>query len=145
MHKRHGVELTLRTIPAELMRAQGGKRRLRFAERAEADLELVPSEEAQRLSVRLTAVRCPDPPTLRAKTEHQPGDWSELVASWSVDWCVGEEGFTPSWRSEPKHNGGAISLQSPSHDFGQQPISMVQVKVVTIYGDEIVRTLRVEC
>jgi adenine-specific DNA-methyltransferase len=144
MHKRHGVTLTLRTIPAELMRVRNNKAPLRFAERAEADLELVPSEQAQRLSVRLTGVRCPDPPKLRANAKHLPERWSELVASWSVDWCVGEDGFAPSWRSEPVRNGHEICLQSPAHDFGQQPISMVQVKVVTIYGDEIVRTLRVE-
>ena len=71
--------------------------------------------------------------------------WSQLIDSWMVDWSYATNGFAPSWRSYRTRKDREISLQTPAHDFSTQPVSDVQVKVLTVWGDEIVRTLRVEC
>jgi adenine-specific DNA-methyltransferase len=149
MKKQHQIALIQRTIPLELIRRLGKRQQLRFAERPELVLELVVGENARRLSIRLTDLHCPDPPQFR---QGKGGDaasselsWSELIDSWMVDWSYGGNGFAPSWRSYRTRKDRELSLQTPVHDFSKQKVSNVQVKVLTVWGDEIVRTLRVEC
>ena len=145
MRNKHGCRITLRTIDGEVTRYAGGRKKPRFGENAEVDLELVVGDDAKHLSIRLTDVRCPDPPKLRGDAKAPPTRWDELVDSWMVDWSFGDGGFAPSWRSYRTRAARDLSLETPAHDFSGATSSSVQVRVLTVFGDQIVRTLRVEC
>lgn len=118
--ERHGIALTLRTIPMELSR---GERQVTFAERAEVDL----SWQGKRL--RLERVRCPGNDDVRA--------WADLVDAWMVD---ARGGRCPDWRSYRTHGDRELELQTPPLELcGER----VRVVVLTVFGDEIARTLSV--
>jgi hypothetical protein len=136
---KHEVELSLRTIPVEAMRGKPGRGKLSFLERPEVELELVPRDDARRLSLRLTDLRCSSP-----LAEGDEASWSDLVDAWMVDWD-GEGEFEPSWRSYRTRDARDLALETPVHDFSSRDVTMVRVRVLTVFGDEIERQLRVEC
>ena len=130
--RERGVALTLRTIPIELAR-DDAPRRVRFVERAEFDAEVVRGEGGTS-SVRLTDVRCPDPPSLREQSG-TPAAWTDLVAGWWIDFESRAEAFAPSWWSQ--RDKSAPLLESPAQAIASQ----VRVRVVTVYGDHIDRRI----
>ena len=129
--RERGVELTLRTIPIELVR-DDAPRRVRFVERAEFDAEVVRGEGGTS-SVRLIDVRCPDPPPIREQSG-TPAGWSDLVAAWWIDFEA-RDAFAPTWGSQ--RDGSAPLLESPAQAIASQ----VRVRVVTVYGDQIDRRI----
>lgn len=133
---RHGITPTLRTIPADAM-ANKPRGDLRFAERPEVEVELVPREDARRLSVQLTELRCST-----ANLDGAP-DWRDLVDAWMVDWDARGD-FEPTWRSYRTPQSSEIAFETPAHDFSSRDVTGVRVRVITVFGDEVERQLRVE-
>ncbi len=144
MREQHGLELSLRLIPQELL--QGGpkrRRKLHFAELPDLQLELVVSDSPLRVHIRLLDLVVPSPPPRRGEQNQEPAAWHELIDSWMVDWSCQGAIFSPSWRARRDSNGETIALQTPQRDLAACG-GKVLVKLVTVYGDEIVRSLRVQ-
>jgi adenine-specific DNA-methyltransferase len=133
------VVLTMRTIPDEVVHGRPKPGKVRFAERPEIDLELIPRQDARQLSVRLVELRC----SSRLPADQAP-DWRELVEAWAVDWR-GAKDFEPTWRAYRTRRDRTIALETPAHDFSAREETPVLVRVVTVFGDEIERRLRVRC
>lgn len=129
-----GVRLELRTIPMEVVRRSSLRgAALRFPQRPEIDLEIDPEGDGVRL--RLRDLRGDD-------LDDMP--WSEAIDAWMVD--VGErsgEGapFCPRWRSFRSHRDRSLALETPVL-AGRGPF---RVKVITVHGDEVMRTIRLSC
>ncbi len=151
--REHSVNLSMCTVPIELVR---GAKKLPFLERTEVDLEVIPDGGARRLSVRITDAWCDDPSRLREdksnkgnKHETTELTWADYIDSWRVDFGTGaNEGpgeqtpaFTASWQAVRAKD--ELALQSPPHDFDSN--SRVKVKIFTVFGDEVDRTIRIEC
>jgi hypothetical protein len=143
----HGVELTMFTIPVELLRGSVSKKRLRFLERPEVELEMVPDGASTRLAVRITDVRCPEPSRWREdksnkgnKHERTELSWPDYIDNWRVDFR-GTGPFSPTWQAVRQRE--ELTLQSPSHSFEEE--TRVAVKVFTVFGDEVERTIRIVC
>ncbi|MEQ9323442.1 MAG: site-specific DNA-methyltransferase, partial [Polyangiaceae bacterium] len=133
---RHDVTPILRTIPPEAT-ARRTRGDLRFPERPEVEVELVPRQDARRLSVQLTELRC--------STAHLDGapDWRDLVDAWMVDWDA-NGAFEPTWRSYRTPQSPELAFETPAHDFSPREVTAVRVRVITVFGDEVERQLRVE-
>lgn len=136
LSSRHGVTLTLRTIPSEVVRGKP-RGKLRFPERPEVEVELVPRQDARRLSVQLTELRCST-----ATIDGSP-DWRDLVDAWMVDWDASGP-FEPTWRSYRTPQAPELTFETPAHDFSSREVTAVRVRVLTVFGDEVERQLRVE-
>ncbi len=142
----HDVELSMRTIPPELMRTTAGAPA--FLERPEVELELVADCDPRLLAVRLLAVRVPQPERFSEdksnkgnKDEATPLTWADFVDSWRVDFEGRSDVFAPTWQAT--REGTSMALVTPFHRF--TATTRVTVKVLTVFGDEIDRTIRVEC
>lgn len=125
-----GVRLELRTVPMDVVRRsslRGGS--LRFPCRPEIDLEVEADEVGMRL--RLAALRCDD-----------DGDmpWEEVVDAWMVGDATARP-LAPLWRSYRSHRDRSLALETPLLT-GAGPF---RVKVITVYGDEATRTIRLSC
>ena len=143
MRERHGVGLSLRTIPVELLRSRPKPGKAHFVERPEVELELCGCDDG-RWQILLTDLRCPDPPTVRESPGDQPLSFPELVDSWRVDWHGVEGAFTPSWCSHRSRADRLLVLKTPAQALAVGEGRSVRVKVVTVFGDEIARTLVME-
>lgn len=147
MKTEHGVDLVMRTIPLDLLREPHAE--LRFLERPEIELEMVRDETngaGSRLSVRITDVRCPDTTRLREdksnrgdKDHKTPLGWSDYIDTWRVDFEGSSETFAPTWQAA--RVGSRLTLATPAHPI--TPAAQVKIKVFTVFGDEVDRTL--EC
>ncbi len=137
---RHGVTLSLRTVPTELLRSRPKRGKAHFAERPEVELELEPVGEG-RWQVSLRDLRCPDPPRLRKSARDSALSFPEVVDSWMVDFESVQGVFAPTWCSHRSRADRQLALITPP-----LPVSKgsVRVKVITALGDEIGRTLTVE-
>jgi len=126
-----GIELAQQTVPMEICRGRK-RRKIAFPVRAEVEIELQPTEDARRLRVCLTDVRCGSDDDL---------SWAERIDGWAVDLSGGET-FCPTWRSYRSHGDRELELASPAHRFPPGD-HRVRVEVTTIYGDVVRRALRV--
>ncbi len=141
--KMDGVELTMRTIPHDVVRGLSCTA-AQFLERPEVDMEVV--RDAEGVLVRLVDARCPAPERLR-ETKSNKGNkadravlhWSDYIDTWRVDFGD-EDVFTPTWQSV--RDGDDLPLTSARH---QPPPERIRVKVITVFGDEIDRVLQVKC
>lgn len=148
MKREHGVELVMRTIPSGLMRAVS-PRKLRFLERPEVELEVVPANGSRELAVRITNVRCPAPSRLREDKSNKGNkkheaelSWSDYIDSWRVDFDgAASRTFTPTWQGLRGEEG--LPLSTPARHF--ESTTTVLLKVLTVFGDEIDRTIVIEC
>jgi adenine-specific DNA-methyltransferase len=124
------VRLELRTIPMDVVRQsslRGGG--ARFARRAEIDLEVETNGAGTKICLR--NLQCDD---------HGDLPWSEAVDAWMIDFA--HQGvFSPSWRSYRSQRDRSLALESPPNDCA----GSIRVKVITVYGDETTRTIRVSC
>ncbi|MBW2452926.1 MAG: site-specific DNA-methyltransferase [Deltaproteobacteria bacterium] len=137
MTERHSVAVSLRTIPFELLRSQPKRGKAHFAERPEVDLELAAVGE-DRWQVSLCDVRCPDPPRVRKSSGDTAMSFPEVVDSWMVDFQGDRGVFAPTWCSHRSRAARQLALTTPPRPVGARS---VRVKVVTVFGDEIARTL----
>jgi DNA modification methylase len=139
------IDLVQRGLPLELLRPDGLRRGLRFAERAEVEVA-VTVEATRRWRLRLTDVRCPDPPPLRGDARGKGGGpalpWSELIDAWMVDWGSRSEAFVPAWRSARSRHR-PLELETPAHEL-EPPHGDIRVKVFTVFGDEILHSIAVD-
>ena len=148
--ERDGLTLRLLTIPMEVVRRTGGRTAVRFAERPEVELEIERRDGA--VSLRLAGVRCPSavPSTTTSATSAQADAgaelaWQDQVDAWMVDWSFDGSDFEPTWRSYRSRSDRQLELVSPSVRPAVGGRCDVRVVVLTVYGDQVVRTLRVEC
>lgn len=150
MKKEHGVDLVMRTIPVDLMREMTASAQLLFLERPEIDLEMVhdgePAGETRQFAVRITDVRCPETSRLREDKSNKgdkqattPLIWSDYIDTWRVDFDGSSEPFAPTWQAA--RVGSQLTLTTPPRAIAS--LGQVKVKVFTVFGDEVDRTL--EC
>ena len=130
MRDEHGVTLTMRTIPIELARVASKRAKLSFAVRPEATLEVV--RQGDHTTIKLAGVRIVEPP-LKKGVELS---WQDMVDAWMIGW--GEGPFTPRWRSYRTRRDRELAFETPQLDVGDD---VVVVKVLTIFGQEIIRRL----
>jgi adenine-specific DNA-methyltransferase len=143
MVSRHGLGLSLRTIPTELLRSRPKRGKLRFAERPEVALRLIEGDEGSWQLV-LADLRCPDPPKVRAAPGGIELGFPDLVDSWMVDWRGAEGAFSPSWCSHRSRADRQLALKTPFTTVAGGQRRSLRVKVVTVFGDEIARSVVLE-
>ena len=132
----HGVELTMRTIPVDLLRGRASGP-ADFVERTEVDLSVDRREGSA--SVRLLGVRCDNPTRLREDKSNRANkheltelSWSDFVDTWRIDFSGGDT-FCAQWQGA--RTVGEFMLESPRH----KAQSKIRVRVVTVFGDLVER------
>ena len=60
-----------------------------------------------------------------------------------VDWDA-NGAFEPTWRSYRTPQSPELAFETPAHDFSPREVTAVRVRVITVFGDEVERQLRVE-
>ncbi len=143
MIARHGLGLSLRTIPTELLRSRPKPGKVHFPERPEVALELIECHDGG-WQLELADVRCPDPPKVRKSPGGTSLRFPELVDSWMVDWHGVEGAFTPCWCSHRSRADRQLTLKTPVQAAADGEARSLRVWVVTVFGDEIARTIVVE-
>jgi len=143
MVERYGMGLSLRTIPTELLRSRPKPGKVHFPERPEVALELIECPDGA-WQLELADVRCPDPPKVRKSPGGTPLRFPELVDSWMVDWHGVEGAFTPCWCSHRSRADRQLTLKTPVQVAADGEARSLRVLVVTVFGDEIARTIVVE-
>jgi len=126
----HAVGLTLRTIPVELIRASNHSG-LCFSEPPEIDVEVIGGADGP--CVRLSGMRC-------AESSEAARCWSDLVDSWMVDWRKEHAGpFEAGWHSY-RGRDRELAFETAALDPN---VEHVVVKIITVFGEAVVRALPV--
>ena len=89
-------------------------------------------------------LRCPDPPTVRQSPGGAGMTFPEVVDSWMVDFQGADGAFTPSWCGHRSRADRQLALTTPPQIVDDRAGRRWRVKVVTVFGDEIARTLTLE-
>jgi hypothetical protein len=151
MVERFGVRVLPRSIPAEAIQPGIRRRGLHFYAHPEIEIETRASNGA--MSLRLAELRWAEPPEELAEGGGDPASWQELMASWALDSYRQNATFEPSWHSHRGRKGQGLVLETPQRpsprrggrrsEEGALSGGEVMVKVLTVFGDEVVRELLV--
>jgi hypothetical protein len=143
MFDRFGVRLLPRTIPAEAIEPSIRKRGLSFDAHPEIHVD-VRVGKGGGVSLQLLELCWAEPPELLKGTGADALGWQDLVSSWAVDWHHGGVTFEPSWHSHRGRKGQGLVFETPPRPAVPGAAGAeVMVKVVSVFGDEVFRELRV--
>jgi len=74
---------------------------------------------------------------LRSKIQH----WSDYIDSWAVDWDFRNDTFVSCWQSYRLRRGRPLELETPVHTYPSPGTYQVLVKIIDIFGNEVLRLM----